>query len=85
MIVKSEGAGNPNVLRQTVSRDRVVGESPFLFAYWYSLKLCNEHESEGCSVVFISLPPNGLYSPWNFPGQNTGVGSCSLLQGIFPT
>ena len=24
-------------------------------------------------------------SPWNFPGQNTGVGSLSLLQGIFPT
>ena len=22
---------------------------------------------------------------WNSPGQNTGVGSCSLLQGIFPT
>ena len=25
------------------------------------------------------------YSPWNFPGQNTGVGSLFLLQGIFPT
>jgi len=24
-------------------------------------------------------------SPWNFPGQNTGVGNCSPLQGIFPT
>ena len=23
-------------------------------------------------------------SPWNSPGQNTGVGSLSLLQGIFP-
>ena len=23
--------------------------------------------------------------PWNSPGQNTGVGSLSLLQGIFPT
>ena len=85
MTVKSEGAGNPNVLRVTLSRDRVVGESPVLFTYWYSLSLCNEHESEGCSVVFISLPPNELYSPWNFPGQNTGVGSCSPLQGIFPT
>ena len=28
--------------------------------------------------------PHGLYSPWNSPGQNTGVGSLSL-QGIFPT
>ena len=24
-------------------------------------------------------------SPWNSPGQNSGVGSLSLLQGIFPT
>ena len=37
-----------------------------------------------------SLQPHGLSStrllyPWNFPGQYTGVGSCSLLQGIFPT
>ena len=24
-------------------------------------------------------------SPWNSPGQNTGVGSCFLLQGILPT
>ena len=24
-------------------------------------------------------------SPWNSPGQNTGVGSLSILQGIFPT
>ena len=26
-----------------------------------------------------------LYSPWNSPGQNTGKGGLSLLQGIFPT
>ena len=32
-----------------------------------------------------TLRPHGLYSPWNSPGQNTGVGSLSLLQGIFPT
>ena len=24
-------------------------------------------------------------SPWNSAGQNTGVGSLSLLQGLFPT
>ena len=29
--------------------------------------------------------PHGLYRPWNYPGQNTGVGRFSLLQGIFPT
>ena len=37
------------------------------------------------SVVSNSLRPHGLYSPWNSPGQNTVVGSCSLLQGIFLT
>ena len=32
-----------------------------------------------------SLWPHGIYSPWNSPGQNTGVGNCFLLQVIFPT
>ena len=36
------------------------------------------------SVVSHSWWPYGQYSPWNSPGQNTGVGSRSLLQGIFP-
>ena len=42
-------------------------------------------ESESLSVMSNSLWPHGLYSPWNSPGQNTGVGSLSLPQGIFPT
>ena len=29
--------------------------------------------------------PMGYTSPWNSPEQNTGVGSFSLLRGIFPT
>ena len=41
--------------------------------------------SESHSVVSNSLRPHELYSPWNTPGQNTGDGSLSLLQGIFPT
>ena len=41
-------------------------------------------ESEDHSVVSDSLRPNGLYSSWNSPGQNTGVGSLSLLQGDLP-
>ena len=32
-----------------------------------------------------SLQTHGSYSPWNSPGQDTGVDSLSLLQGIFPT
>ena len=42
-------------------------------------------ESESHSVVSDSLWLHGLYSLWNSVGQNTGVGSLSLLQGIFPT
>ena len=50
-------------------------------------------ECESRSVVSDSLRPHGLHtpwtpwtiSPWNSPGQNTGVGSLSLLQEIFPT
>ena len=32
-----------------------------------------------------SLPLHGLHRPRNSPGQNTGVGSLSFLQEIFPT
>ena len=31
-----------------------------------------------------SLHPRRLCSPWNSPGQNTGMGSFSLLQGNLP-
>ena len=31
------------------------------------------------------MQPHGLYSPWNSPDQNIGVGSLSLLQRIFQT
>ena len=40
--------------------------------------------SESRSVMSDSLWPHRLYSPWNSPGQNAGVSSRSLLQGIFP-
>ena len=36
------------------------------------------------SVVSNSFQPHGLHTPRNSPGQNTKVGSLSLLQGIFP-
>ena len=56
-----------------------------LHAFPYLLYFTNKWVSETCSVVSYSLWPHGLYSPWNSPGQNTRVGSLSLLQGIFPT
>ena len=68
-------------------------EAPFLFLFHPRLirkgqeksTLWLESESESHSVVSNSLRPHGLYSPWNSPGKNTGVGTLSLLQGIFPT
>ena len=42
-------------------------------------------ESESHSVLDSWQPYGFMYSPWNSPGQNTGVGSLSLLWGIFPT
>ena len=42
-------------------------------------------ESESRSVMSDSFWSHELYTPWNSPGQNIGVGSLSLLQGIFPT
>ena len=62
-----------------------------LFIYfWPSHMACGflvpqESESESHSVVSDSLRPHGLCTSWNSPGQNTGVGSLSLLLGIFPT
>ena len=32
---------------------------------------------------YPTLRTHRLYSPWNSSGQNTGVGSLSLLRGIF--
>ena len=48
------------------------------------MRTLKESESESLSVMCDSLQSHGLYSPWNSAGQNTGVGSHSLLQGIFP-
>ena len=50
------------------------------FFLYFSMYVCESH-----SVMSNSLRPHGLQSPWNSLGQNTGVGSLSLLQRIFLT
>ena len=61
------------------------GSSVLLGSTWvFYISPTSRHQVESESAS-CSLWPHGLYSPWNFPGQNTGVGSLSLLQGIFPT
>ena len=57
-------------------------KSPALPADALLTKLQGKLQSKSCLVVSNSLWPHGL---WNIPGQKTGVGSLSLLQGIFPT
>ena len=56
--------------------------SPFLHWQVDSLLLSHQEESESHSVMSDSLQPHGLDSPWESPGQNTGVGSLSLLHGV---
>ena len=63
----------------------VVSSIAGRFFYQLSYQRSPQSESEGRSVVSNSLWLHGLYSPWNSPGQNTGVGRLSLLQWIFPT
>ena len=50
-----------------------------------SYSLAYEIALRACSVTSDSLQLHRLYRPWNSSGQKTGVGSPSLLQGIFPT
>ena len=70
------------------------GDGSLAFAYFSVLlpilKLGKEGQdkklhfcSESHSIMSDSLGPHRLYSSWNSPGQNTGVGSLSLLQWIF--
>ena len=61
-------------------QNKLQGWKMYLEITWSEVKW-----SESRSVMSDSLRPHGLYSPQNSPGQNTGVGSHSLLQGIFPT
>ena len=51
---------------------------------WCLVTLDFSSKYKSLSPVRLFATPR-LYSPWNSPGQNTGVGSLSLLQGIFPT
>ena len=52
----------------------------------YGRKSIKKSESESHLVVSDSLQPHGLhiYSPWNSPGQNTGVGGLFPFPGNLP-
>ena len=50
---------------------------------WVDL-LCNRNVYSGF-IVFVVYIMSGSHSAWDSPSKNTGVGSHSLLHGIFPT
>ena len=58
---------------------------PFDVNHNTELRWTRWSENESPSVMSDFLRSHGLYSPWNSLGRNSGVGSLSLLQGIFLT
>ena len=82
-----DSPAEPQAHPQTMALDlqnKTEAESPRLFSF-IRCHFIHSQVKVNCSVMPNSLRPHGLYSPWNSPGQNTGVGSLSLLQGISPT
>ena len=55
------------------------------YIYIWNIVKVKSHSIMSDSLQPHELLPARLLCPWNFPGQNTGVGNHSLLQGIFPT
>ena len=53
--------------------------------YTTIVPLCVSHSLVPDFLGPHGLQPASLLCPWNSPGKNAGVGSCALLQGIFPT
>ena len=53
---------------------------PYIYLYLSNVKV---KVAQSCPT--LCDPMDYTYSPWNSPSQNTGVGSLSLLQRIFPT
>ena len=61
-----------------------VGREPRVEGHMISLTALSLKVKVAQSCLTL-CGPHGLYSPWNSLGRNTGVGSLSFLQGIFPT
>ena len=61
------------------------GSNPGLLHCWQILYLLSHQGSPLDIIALFFVTPWTIYSPWNSSGQDTGVGSLSLLQGTFPT
>ena len=63
----------------------VQWEQLYTVKNWYFIwKVKVSHKKKKVTQSCPTLQPHGLYSPWNSPGQNTGVGSLSLTPGDLP-
>ena len=51
----------------------------------YQLSFMPDQIRSDQSLSHVQLSATPWNSLWNSPGQNTGAGSLSLLEGIFPT
>ena len=49
------------------------------------IKIARRVKVKVAQLCLTHCDPMDLYTPWNSPGHNIGVGSLSLLQGIVPT
>ena len=80
-IIKEIDYDNPKIKEVFAEQEYdvcIVGGGAGGIGSAYALK------NSGLRVCLIEKD-NMLYSPWNSPGQNAGVGRLSLLQGIFLT
>ena len=74
MTLKDNGVSIPNkimTLVGTIGKTKLSSTSLIVTVTQSCLALCGPMDLDS--------------SPWNSPGQDAGVGSLSLLQGIFPT
>ena len=76
--------GSPHLLGATVPL-KVLSVHLFHSFDSYGFLLCVCMLSHVQLLQPHRLQPASLLCPWKSPGKNTGVGSHSLLQGIFPT
>ena len=66
----------------------ILEGNPSVFHHWVSVLLVSfswkkkVKVAQSCPTLYD--PMDYTVSPWNFPGQNTGVGSLSFLQGDLP-
>ena len=81
--IQTPKAGGPGLIPGQRTRSHVLKLRKIPTAHCDADQRSHVLQLDNCerrSVVSSSLRSHGLYSPWNSPGQNTGVGSLFLLQ-----